>query len=485
MAKSETLTYDCTSIDLAKFVGEVGGPSWPASVVITSGAVTITPASDYSSSIISTNTYDLTSSYFETQIVALSTGAGTECYIEARVDSNNNAYYILNQGNWVAGVKNAGVDTSNFGAYSAVSHKYLRIRESGGTIFFDGSADAITWSNLYSHSYSWSATAVTLRIRGGYFSGTPTGTFQVDNINLNNSFIGTKTQSAISRVANTKTKTQTSISRIAKTVTKTQTAVSRVANNKTKTQTAISRIAKTVTKTQTAISRVANSKTKTQTAISRVANSKTKTQSATANIQSSSIVTKTQTAIARVAKTVTKTQSAIARVSNIRTKTQTAVSRVANTATKTQTAVASIGMSESKTQSAVSRIVKTLTKTQSAIASVGITSSKTQSARSRVSNNLFKEQTATAHIKQTQYLFITPTTDGPLRGTDRFWRNFRPQKVGVSVLKTDGVYRNKSYPSQTEIMAAEIAYVGGHEHYVSASEASDLVAAGYTVEVIT
>jgi hypothetical protein len=55
--------------------------------------------------------------------------------------------------------------------------------------------------------------------------------------------------------------------------------------------------------------------------------------------------------------------------------------------------------------------------------------------------------------------------------------------VGITVLKIDGEYYEVRYPSSEEYEAADIAYLGGTSHEVSAEEKADLEAAGY--EVIT
>lgn len=293
----------------------------------------------------------------------------------------------------------------------------------------------------------------------------------------------TKTQTATARVANSKTKTQSSIARIANSKTKTQTAIARIARNITKTQTAIARVAKTVTKTQSATARIVGTVTKTQSATARIANSKTKTQTAIARVANTT--TKTQSATARIAKTVTKTQSAVARIVNNLTKTQSATARIANTTTKTQSAIARIGQTATKTQSAVARIAKTTTKTQSATSRIATSVTKTQSARAKISNNLYKQQTATARIVQTTFSFSPPVTQGPSRYTGRvrelIWRHYRGQMTGVTVLKNDGVYTEVETPLQSQISAADIAYMGGHTYDVSAEEAADLEAAGYEI----
>jgi hypothetical protein len=53
-------------------------------------------------------------------------------------------------------------------------------------------------------------------------------------------------------------------------------------------------------------------------------------------------------------------------------------------------------------------------------------------------------------------------------------------RVGISVLKENGFYRQVRYPSCEEIAAADATYLGGYDHIVSDAEAASLQAAGYT-----
>ena len=53
-------------------------------------------------------------------------------------------------------------------------------------------------------------------------------------------------------------------------------------------------------------------------------------------------------------------------------------------------------------------------------------------------------------------------------------------RVGISVLKENGFYRQVRNPSSEEIAAADVTYLGGYDHTVSGSEAAALRAAGYT-----
>ena len=64
---------------------------------------------------------------------------------------------------------------------------------------------------------------------------------------------------------------------------------------------------------------------------------------------------------------------------------------------------------------------------------------------------------------------------------NQLMRHFKPLARGRSVLKTGGVYRTVSAPSQDDVDAATEYYQGGRVHHVSQAVADALVAAGYTV----
>jgi hypothetical protein len=240
---------------------------------------------------------------------------------------------------------------------------------------------------------------------------------------------------------------------------KTQTAIARIAKNLTKTQTAIARIANNRSKTQTAISRIAQNRSLTQGAVTRIAQNRNKTQTATANIQ--------------VASSMSKTQSAIARIANVRSKTQSAVAYVTQPKTKTQTAVASIviNVAKSMTQSATARII------------IAASRSKTQTARARIAVNVFTPPTN--DILSPIYTPDRRDISQPVpESSQRLFRFFSLRKRGITVLGyANGTFVSKLNPSQDDLDAASVIYLGGHTYEVSGDQATALTDAGYTVAV--
>jgi hypothetical protein len=78
------------------------------------------------------------------------------------------------------------------------------------------------------------------------------------------------------------------------------------------------------------------------------------------------------------------------------------------------------------------------------------------------------------------YLFIPPVVDeGPMGANWLFARYTRKQ--GVSVFRIDGQWYEDRFPSQDDLDASDIFYLGGHEYPVTEAEKDDLEAAGYEV----
>lgn len=491
-----TLTYDCTTQDNTRFVG------WNSSVFISGGQLHLNCTSGYPT-LTAFGNWDITNNWLEWQVVSYPTGGGT-CQSQVTItrDGSNSAQFMINNGNWLSNVETGGSNSGTFGTYDPVNHKYMRMYNSTGTtLLFQGSPDGITWTTLDTRTVTWDMRRVQPSFDCGYY-GTETSPpdFVIDNINLGGQ--GSKTQTAIARIAVNKTKTQSAISRIAVKPTKTQSAISRIAVKPTFTQSAIARIVQLLTKTQSAIARIAVNGTKTQTAVSRVAVKPTFTQSAKASIVITGISTKTQSAIARIAVGLTKTQSAIARVAVGRTKTQPAISRVAVNRTFTQSATARIGAVIHGTfiQTATARVIARATKTQTAKACIQVRCSITQTATARIKLSTPRTFTQRATACISVAVFEPPTVQGnsPLykdNGNDlvypvkeeakQLFKFFKPRAVGQTVIAyNDGTYKVGREFGNDVLTAANVSrvYMGGHKYVVAGAELTALVNAGFTIQ---
>jgi hypothetical protein len=77
------------------------------------------------------------------------------------------------------------------------------------------------------------------------------------------------------------------------------------------------------------------------------------------------------------------------------------------------------------------------------------------------------------------YLLVTPSVrEGPAGGGPLFSRYKIPR--GISLLVFPGcVVTEVRYPSEDQLAAAEVAYIGGHEYIVDGEDAQCLLDAGY------
>lgn len=392
--------FNRTSVDSTKWAQATAGG---ATMTFDATGATVTyPSSSTAStagSVSAIANYDLTGSYAYVQVLAVpSSSTNADAEMALLLDSNNWLRWVYEGGTlyaqyMVAGTRNNATTFS----YSSATHKFWRIRESGGTTYWDTSPDGSTWTNQASMANPISVKSLNVVIDGScYEAETNPGTYKWNDFNTPPATVRNTTQTAVARVANSVTKTQPATARIVSVLTKTQSAIARIAQAYTKTQSAVARIASTSTKTQPATARIQRILTKTQSAVGRIATVLTKTQSSIARI--SNTRTLSQPATARIQRILNSTQSATARIVFVFSKTQGAIARIAQNYTKTQTSVARIAVTGTKTQGAIARIAATLSKTQGALGRIAVTTTKTQGATSRIANTLTKTQSATAAI---------------------------------------------------------------------------------------
>lgn len=148
--KMGILTETFATYDTAKWVKT--GATANVNVTADQLAITVTTAVD-ENGYDSVSAYDLTGSSLIVEIP--DAGADT---------SQHETYFLAMDGDWqnaldihinefptvkiksVKTVNTTGTTITNIN-YNATDHRWLRIRESGGTIFFDTSPDGVTWSN--------------------------------------------------------------------------------------------------------------------------------------------------------------------------------------------------------------------------------------------------------------------------------------------------------------------------------------------------
>lgn len=139
-------------------------------------------------------TYDLTGSYALCQLVdggnvdevGLSSYEGYP--IEVVKDGSNACLFLIGYST-VYAIKRVGGSTTNVAtaSWNASTYQWFKIREAGGTVYWDYSSDGTTWNNLASELVSnlFAVTAVGVEISVGTWQAESiTTTMIVDNVNL-------------------------------------------------------------------------------------------------------------------------------------------------------------------------------------------------------------------------------------------------------------------------------------------------------------
>jgi hypothetical protein len=80
------------------------------------------------------------------------------------------------------------------------------------------------------------------------------------------------------------------------------------------------------------------------------------------------------------------------------------------------------------------------------------------------------------------YLFVTPTVPSVVFTEERLVSYLRPPG-GVTLLLEGGVVTEVQFPTQDQVSAADVAYIGGHQYTVTEQEAQVLRDAGYTANL--
>jgi hypothetical protein len=180
-AKADTLTDNFATQDNAKWTYSAG-----ASVV--SGQLNITADANFYY-IVSGSKYDLIGSSVVVEVPQAANGGANPGYTWLRVGtdllgSNDNllslhaAFGVL-RAQRVQGNVETLVQTD---AYNATTHRWLRIRESAGSIYWDYSADGLSWTNYRTDTTTILLGSLDIMLRGGADSGSYTAQF--DNFNV-------------------------------------------------------------------------------------------------------------------------------------------------------------------------------------------------------------------------------------------------------------------------------------------------------------
>lgn len=155
------------------------------------GATVTYPASTTSSSdgdLTSIKAYNLTGTFAELQVLAVpSAGGATTTDAQMRLGNTTNGLAFLWEAGqiyaqqWVAGVKTNLFNTT----YSASTHRWWRIMELNGRIYWHTSTNGQDWIYFWDVANPIAVTSLTVLIAGTAFStATSPGTFKFNNFNF-------------------------------------------------------------------------------------------------------------------------------------------------------------------------------------------------------------------------------------------------------------------------------------------------------------
>jgi hypothetical protein len=141
MAKTETLIDDFSTQDNAKWDYSGSGGAAVSAGQLQNGGVVLP----------SIATYDLTNSFILVEVVS----PPTTGFIGVTDSATTGPFFDFNALLFEFGaVTLDGAVGQDLGTYNPTTQKWLRIRESGGVVFWDASPDGLSWSTLHSASYA-------------------------------------------------------------------------------------------------------------------------------------------------------------------------------------------------------------------------------------------------------------------------------------------------------------------------------------------
>lgn len=191
--KVSTLVDNFTTVDTGKWAGAVS--SYGTNPVVTNGQLVTTVNNTGWEGIwtVGKSFYDLESSEFLIELVQPPARTGTNtAYFEIGLKSfysisgagHSVDWYYQNSGTPTIYARDNtnGTSTTTAVTYNATTHRWLRITESAGTVYWDTSPDGTTWTNRRSKAINWPLTSCFIYIDGNVSTANPV-TAIVDNFN--------------------------------------------------------------------------------------------------------------------------------------------------------------------------------------------------------------------------------------------------------------------------------------------------------------
>ena len=175
--------FNDNSLDATKWTPWAGGTITEASAKL---QIQSTTASSYRG-MDSTAKWSLTGSSASIEVPHVLTGLlSSTTYMRIQLD-NSNAVSISTNGTSLIAQKQITSTYTQLGsvAYSTVAHRWWRIRESGGTVYFEFSADGLIWTSFATLATPFSLGALTAQLAiGTDVTNASTDTAIFDNFNI-------------------------------------------------------------------------------------------------------------------------------------------------------------------------------------------------------------------------------------------------------------------------------------------------------------
>ncbi|HEX6750699.1 MAG TPA: vanadium-dependent haloperoxidase [Longimicrobium sp.] len=190
MAKAHTLVdnFGDNAIDTAKW-NSFGVPwAGPFEVNQRLEIRAVSSGSNVYGGIVSVASYDLTSSQVAVELVRpLRNTNGAETYLHLVNAAGDNLFFKVQDGIFYCTRKAAGATSSTHLAevyYDRTRHRWMRIREQLGIVYFEYSADGCEWTLLISIPTPWDVTSVKIELAAGtYTPAAHPGVAIFDNLN--------------------------------------------------------------------------------------------------------------------------------------------------------------------------------------------------------------------------------------------------------------------------------------------------------------
>lgn len=161
-----------------------------ASASVSSGQLELPSVSDYSNAAISNANYNLTDSYVKAELIQptnVGNGtSGTSLYVGYDTSGDDMLQILIEaQTNILCIESVGGTGTSTSIPYDPDNHRWFRIREASGTVYWEVSSDGASWYVLRSKAPGITITNLKVVLVAGFYGTEPSpGTGIWDNVNV-------------------------------------------------------------------------------------------------------------------------------------------------------------------------------------------------------------------------------------------------------------------------------------------------------------